>query len=222
VEIYMSKQITRRPTKHTRRQDRQEEQLRREAEQKQAARRRRLTLIGIIIAALLIIGTITAYVIYSNGQPQTTTVVNPAYPPIDGIYCDKQEQTAFHIHTHLTMYINGKQVTLPQNVGIASDQSCLYWLHVHDTTGVIHIEAPAGHSFILGNFLDEWGTQFPTLSYPSELDLSGWTAYLNGKLYQGDFRKVPLQSHDVITLMYNSPNAQPDTSYDWNAAGLQQ
>lgn len=218
----MSKQITRRPKKQDRRQERREEQLRREAEQKQAVRRRRLTLIGIIIAAIILIGTITAYAIYSNGQPHTEAVVNSAYQPVDGIYCDTQEQTAFHIHAHITMYINGKQTTLPQNVGIAGDQSCLYWLHVHDTTGVIHIEAPAGHSFILGNFLDEWATQFPTLSYPSELDLSGWTAYLNGNLYQGDFHKIPLESHNVITLMYNSPNAKPDTSFDWNAAGLQQ
>ncbi len=218
----MSKQTAHRPTKHTRRQDRQEEQLRREAEKKQAARRRRMTLIGIIVAAVLLVGAITAYAIYSNGQTSTPTIVNPAYPPVGGIYCDQQEQTAFHIHVHLSMFINGASVQLPKNIGIASDQSCLYWLHVHDTTGVIHIESPAGHSYVLGNFLDEWSTQFPSLSYPAELDLSGWTAYLNGKLYQGDFHKIPFESHNVITLMYNSPNAKPDISYDWNAAGLQQ
>jgi hypothetical protein len=105
---------------------------------------------------------------------------------------------------------------------MASDQSCLYWLHGHDTTGVIHIEAPSGDSFVLRNFLNEWSSQFSSLGYPSELDLSGWTAYVGGKLYNGDFQKIPLQSHSVITLMYNSPNAKPDTSYDWNAAGLGQ
>ena len=218
----MSKQISRRPTKHSKRQDRLEEQLRREAEKKQAARRRRITVIAIIVAAVLLVGTITAYAIHSNGQTQAETVVNPAYPPVDSIYCDTLEQSAFHIHVHLTMYIDGKSVEPPANVGIASDQSCYYWLHTHDATGVVHIESPAGHSYVLGNFFDEWSTQFPSLSFPSQLDLTGWTAYLNGTLYQGDFHKIPLQSHNVITLMYNSPNAKPDTSYDWNAAGLQQ
>lgn len=218
----MSKQITRRPSKQNRRQERREEQLRREAEQRKAAQTRRFTIIGIIIAAVLVIGGFAAYVVYANNQTSTPTIVNPSYPPVDGIYCDQQEQTAFHIHAHLTIYINGAQSQIPQGTGIASDQSCLYWLHTHDTTGVIHIEAPSGHSFVLGNFLDEWSSQFSSLGYPSELDLSGWTAYLNGKLYTGDFHKIPLQSHDVITLMYNSPHAKPDTSYDWNAAGLSQ
>ena len=99
----MSKQITRRPKKQDRRQERREEQLRREAEQKQAARRRRFTLIGIIVAAVVLVGTITAYAIYSNGQPQTEAIVNSAYQPVDNIYCDQQEQTAFHIHAHLAI-----------------------------------------------------------------------------------------------------------------------
>ena len=218
----MSKQVTRRPTKQDRRQERREEQLRREAERKKAAQNRRLTIIGIIIAAVLVIGGFTAYVVYANNHPQPETIVNPSYPPVDGIYCDQQEQTAFHIHAHLTIYVNGKQVQLPQNTGIASDQSCLYWLHTHDTTGVIHIEAPAGHSFVLGNFLDEWSSQFSSLGYPSQLSLSGWTAYVDGKLYTGDFHKIPLQSHTLITIMYNSPSAKPDTFFDWNAAGLSQ
>ncbi len=218
----MSKQITRRPKKVDRRQERREEQLRREAEQKLAARRQRITFISIVVAAVVLLGAIIAYGIYRNGQPQTEAIVNSAYQPVDGIYCDQQEQTAFHIHTHLTIYINGQSVPLSQGVGIASDSSCFYWLHTHDTSGVIHIESPAGHSFVVGNFLDEWSTQFSSLKYPSELDLSGWTAYLNGKLYQGDFRKIPLLSHNLITIMYNSPNAKPDTFFDWKAASLSQ
>jgi len=218
----MNKQTTRHPKKLDRRQERREEQLRREAEQKQAARRRRFTLIGIIVAAVVLVGTIAAYAIYSNGQPQTESIVNSTYQPVDGIYCDKQEQSAFHIHTHLSIFIDGQPVPLSQGIGIASDSSCLYWLHTHDTTGVIHIEAPAGHSFVVGNFFDEWSTQFSGLKYPSQLDLNGWTAYLNGKLYQGDYRKIPLLSHNLITIMYNSPNAKPDTFYDWKAAGLAQ
>ena len=215
----MSKQDTRRPTKQDLRRERREEQIRREAERKRRERTRRITIISVIAAIVVIAGAIVAYVVYANNtqnQPQTPQVVNPQYPPVDNIYCDQQEQLAFHIHAHLTMYINGQALPLPSQIGIAKDQSCLYWLHTHDTSGVIHMEAPTNHSFVLGNFLDEWSTEFAALGYPPQLDQTGWQAYVNGKPYNGDFHKIPLQAHTLITLMYNSPNAVPDTTYNWN------
>src|SRR2546425_4289643 len=130
----MSKQVTRRPTKQDRRQDRREEQARREAERQRAARNRRIV-IGSVIAAVVVLDTVITYFIYSSGQNQNQSsverIVNAQYPPVDNIYCDQQEQTAFHIHAHLSMYINGQQVPLPKNVSIAPDNSCLYWLHTH-------------------------------------------------------------------------------------------
>jgi len=214
----MSKQVTRRPKKQDLRRERREEHLRREAERKREEKRRRITIIGVMAAVVLVVGLIVTYVVYANNQNQTQTpqVVNPQYPPVDNIYCQSNEQLAFHIHAHLTMYINGQAVPLPAQVGIAKDQSCLYWLHTHDTSGVIHLEAPANHSFVLGNFLNEWSTQFPTLNYPPQLDQIGWQAYVDGKPYNGDFHQIPLKSHTLITLVYNSPHAVPDTTYNWN------
>ena len=216
----MSKQVTRRPTKQDRRQERREEQARREAERQRAARRKKGIILGSVIAAVLVLATVITYFIYSSGQNQNQSsverIVNAQYPPVDNIYCDQQEQTAFHIHAHLSMYINGQQVPLPKNVSIAPDSSCLYWLHTHDTSGVIHIEAPAGRAFTLGNFLDIWSGEFSQLNYPSQLDLSGWKAYVNGKPFAGDFHTIPLQAHTLITLAYQSPGVKPDTTYNWN------
>ncbi|SRR6266496_444352 len=215
----MSKQVSRRPTKHDLRRERREEQIRREAERKRWERTRRITIISVIAAIVVIAGALIAYVVYANNtqnQTQTPQVVNPQYPPVDNIYCDQQEQLAFHIHAHITTYINGQVLPLPSQIGIAKDQSCLYWLHTHDTSGVIHMESPVNHSFVLGNFLDEWSTEFAALGYPPQLDQTGWQAYVNGKPYNGDFHKIPLQAHTLITLMYNSPNAVPDTTYNWN------
>jgi hypothetical protein len=211
----MSKQVSRRPKKQDLRKERREEHLRREAERKREEKRRRITIIGVVAAVVLVVGFIITYVVYAQNQPQTPQVVNPQYPPVDNIYCDQQEQLAFHIHAHLTIYMNGQAVPLPAQIGIAKDQSCLYWLHTHDTSGVIHMEAPANHSFTLGNFLNEWSTQFPTLNYPPQLDQIGWQAYVNGKPYNGDFHKIPLQAHTLITLVDNSPHAVPDTTYNW-------
>lgn len=152
-------------------------------------------------------------------QTVLPTSVSSAYPSVDGISCDQLERLAFHIHAHISIYINGNLAVIPQNVGIASDFSCLYWLHTHDTSGVIHMEAPSTHSFILGNFLDEWKSRFGQLSYPSELDSAArqWQAYVDGKLFTGDFRSIPLNQHTLITLAYHSPGVQPDTTYNWGS-----
>ncbi|MDQ6661906.1 MAG: hypothetical protein M3Z24_13210, partial [Chloroflexota bacterium] len=53
-------------------------------------------------------------------------------------------------------------------------------------------------------------------NYISQLaSASGWTTYVNGQPYKGDFHSIPLQAHTLITLAYNSPNVKPDTTYNW-------
>jgi len=222
----MSKQMNRTMTKDERRRERREEQKRREAERLRAARNRRYTVIGALAAIVLIVG-LSAFFISrmpsSNAQsslsPSGTPINTQVNHPVDNVSCQGNEQLAFHIHAHLTIYINGSPVQVAQGVGIAEDQSCLYWLHTHDSTGVIHIESPnPGAVYTLGTFIHLWGEQFPDLQYPSQLDLTdGWVVYVNGKQYTGDFHKIPLTAHELITMAYNSPGIQPDTTYSWGA-----
>lgn len=221
----MSKQGTRQPAKQpaksstkslkqTREDKRREEQLRREEEQRQAARTKRITLIGIVVAVVLV--AVVGTILFVNNQHSQAS--NSPYPAVDGITCDPNEQVAAHYHAHLTIYIDGQAMLAPANTGIAGDGSCFYWLHVHATDGVIHIEAPNTHPYTLGNFFDIWQRQFPYLGngFPSQLNhSSGWTVYVNGKVYNGDFHKIVLQAHTLVTLAYDSPNAKPDTTYSW-------
>ena len=186
-------------------------------EQKIEKRTRLITLFSIIGAVIVVAAVIVGVIYYNQSGNQTETVVNPSYPPVDGIYCDTLEQTAYHVHAHVTIWINGKQSLIPQYTGIASDGSCYYWLHTHDTTGVIHMEAPASRSFIFGNFLDEWSAHFSSLGYPPELDFTtGWKVWVDGKPYTGNFRNIPLVAHALITMAYDSPGVKPDTTYAWN------
>ena len=215
-----NKPLTRQAIKLERR---EEEKRRRLGEQRRAVRRKRFLLVS-LVAAVLLASAIAVYALLNarnstakkpNALP-TEQVLNPAYQPVDGIYCNL-EQSAYHIHVHLTIYMNGQPVAVPQGVGIASDQSCLYWLHTHDSTGVIHIEAPQTASLTLQNFLDIWGQpQFSQLGFQTQLaESAGWTIYVDGKQVQGDFKSVVFTAHEVITIMYNSPNAKPDASYNW-------
>jgi len=210
MDIYwMSRQPVRQRTKQER------EQRRRGKELQRTGRTKLLKTLGIILGGILVV----AGFVYVTMQNQTTfdTTVNPAYPTIDKISCDQGEHGNVHIHAHLSIYIDGKARAIPATIGIASDQSCIYWLHTHDTSGILHIEAPKNRTFTLSNFLDIWEQHFSQLSYPIELSASsGWQVYVNGKPFTGNWRAMPLHAHSVITLAYNSPGVHPDTTFSWN------
>ncbi len=206
----MNKTTIRPQTKQQRRQDRREE-MKRQQEVKVAGKKRRIIT---AIISVLVVAALGATIYFLSQRSATSD--NPNYPAVDGIACQSTEQLAYHIHAHLTMYVNGQPFALPANVGIASDQSCYYWLHTHDSTGVIHIESPTQKTYTLGEFFHEWSTRFPQIQYPTELDsTAGWQVYVNGKAYTGDFHKITLQEHTLITLAYNSPGIKPDTTYAW-------
>jgi len=197
---------------------REEQRQRAIEEQQRIARRKRLTLASVGAGAILVIALFiyALHLISLSNQTTAAAPVNPSYPAVDGISCDASEQLAYHIHVHLSMYIDGQPVSLPAQIGIAPDGSCYYWLHTHDTTGVIHIESPTQHIYTLGNFFDIWNTYFQQLGFPTQLsDQNGWTVYVNGQPYKGDFRQIPLNAHTLITMGYNSPGIKPDITYNW-------
>nr|BBH92581.1 hypothetical protein KTA_07800 [Thermogemmatispora argillosa] len=212
--------------KQAREERRRQAQWRREREQRRARLRAQLLSIGVVLLFCLLLAGGGYFLMRAGAQDQAQNqsqaqnhpLVDAAYPPVDQVYCDASEQVAVHYHAHLSLYINGQPVQIPANTGIASD--CIYWLHTHDTTGVIHIEAPQNQRFTLGQFFDIWKNEFPQLGngFPSQLDQStGWTVYVNGQLYHGDFHTLQLQAHQLITLAYNSPGIQPDTVYNWGS-----
>jgi hypothetical protein len=142
--------------------------------------------------------------------------------PIDGIQCSGGEQVAFHIHAHLTVFVNGVAQEVPAAVGIANpiaedtargpfigSGSCFYWLHTHAADGIIHIESPVTASYHLGQFFDIWG--LPT--GPSQLGTATGpiTAFYDGRHWTGDLRDIPLTAHAQIQLDVGSPLASPES-----------
>jgi hypothetical protein len=157
----------------------------------------------------------------SPGTTQTGTV--------DGIQCGSTEQLAYHVHAHLSMYVNGAPRALPGGIGIpgstvqqtsqgpeAVGGQCIYWLHTHAPDGVIHIESPTQRIYTLGDFFDEW---HQPLSPSGVAGSSGKvTAFVNGKQWTKNPRLVPLDPHAVIQLDLGAPPV-PFHPMSWN--GLQ-
>ncbi len=134
--------------------------------------------------------------------------------PVDGIPCETTEQVALHIHSHLALFLNGTQVQIPPFIGMSPTGTggCLYWIHTHDSSGIIHVEAgdvsaPNGGPFTLGMLFDIWGQpltreQIGPFSGPV-------TAFVNGVPYAGTLPAIPLRAHQNITLEVGSPVVPP-------------
>ncbi len=141
---------------------------------------------------------------------------------VDGIRCLSNEQTLFHIHAHLTIFVNGVARQVPAGIGIpgASGQNtpqglfissgnCFYWLHTHAADGIIHIESPVHRVYTLGNFFDEWGQSLgPARVGPARGRV---TAIYNGQLYRGNPRNIPLTAHAQIQLEVGTPLVGPES-----------
>ena len=56
--------------------------------------------------------------------PKLATLINAATgQTVDGVSCQAGEQTVVHVHTHLTIFVNGKQQVIPYGIGIPGFQA---------------------------------------------------------------------------------------------------
>jgi hypothetical protein len=141
---------------------------------------------------------------------------------VDGISCDASEQVVYHIHAHLTVFVNGAARQVPAAIGIPGAQaqntptgpfiasgSCFYWLHTHAADGIIHIESPVQRTYTLGDFFDIWGQPLSASQVgPAHGPV---TALYNGRVYQGNPRDIPLEKHAQIQLEVGKPLISPAT-----------
>jgi hypothetical protein len=114
--------------------------------------------------------------------------------------CNVTELFGEHLHAHLAIYQQGVAVPVPANIGFVQSVGvvlCLYWLHTHDDSGTIHVEAPGGN-FTLADFFAVWGE---SLSRRRIGRYTGHvTASVNGVVYRGDPGSIPLRDDESIVL----------------------
>ena len=139
---------------------------------------------------------------------------------VDGISCDTTEQLVFHIHAHLTVFVNGAAQQIPASIGIPGARaentptgpyiasgSCFYWLHTHAADGIIHIESPVHRTYTLGDFFDIWGQPLgPDQVGPARGPV---TAIYNRQVYRGNPRNIPLEKQAQIQLEVGKPLISP-------------
>ena len=141
---------------------------------------------------------------------------------VDGIQCNSRQQAIYHVHTHLTIFVNGVARLIPQGIGVTAPRrsqqtpeglfvtggTCFYWLHTHAADGIIHIESPVQRGYTLGDFFDIWGQSLGPDRVGSVIGKV--TVLYDGKLDRGNPRDVPLGGHVQIQLDVGTPLVAPE------------
>lgn len=131
-------------------------------------------------------------------------------------------ETTFHIHSHLEIFVDGKKVPVPANIGVDEATQFISPLHTHPTTpdnpeGTIHMEADQEYDFTLGQFMNVWGVKFSD-SQIGSLKSKGdkkLQVYVNGQLVN-DPVNVVLKEHDIVVIGYGKPGSFPkEPKFNW-------
>ena len=141
---------------------------------------------------------------------------------VDGIKCEHNAKLLFHVHTHLTVFVNGAQRTIPAGVGVdppitrdnyrpspigpqfgETPGQCLAWLSTRYADGLIHVESSEQRTFTLGDFFAVWGQPLSKTELgPEQGEV---TAIVDKQAWTGDPADIPLASHTQIQLMLGEP-----------------
>jgi hypothetical protein len=154
-------------------------QVRRRQEQERAAqekRARRRAILGPLAVGLVAVAAITIAALRSGGDDPAGAPVSdvaasaPFGQHYDGLVQRREAaqvptmmetmNSRVHVHPVLELFVNGKPVTVPANIGIDPrvDGMQMAGLHTHDASGTIHVEGVAGAR--LGQFFAIWGVPF--------------------------------------------------------------
>ena len=161
-------------------------------------------------------GTTIGSTYWQNGSTST----GGHNQPVNGLTCTVQGNA--YTYTHLSIFLNGRQLALPANIGTvgatqAAPRGCVYPLHTLDASGKIRMDASTNVTYTLGQFFAIWGEPLST-SNVAGITGNTVTAYVNNggtvTKYTGDLSTLPLPNHGEVTLEIGTPAAQIPT-YTW-------
>ena len=201
----------------------------REALERKIARRGylRWAVAGLVVVAVAAV----AVVVVLNKGPATppdqagasplpgASTGNQPWPPeyahlserIAALGLPAQDGTAFHVHQHLDVSVDGTAVQVPQLIGAETQTQAFAPIHTHDSTGVIHLESPIVRTFTLGDVFGVWGVYFTPDCLGAYCNQGDKTlrVFVNGKAYAGDFTKLVLKPHQEILVAYGTAAELP-------------
>ena len=118
----------------------------RQSRRQKSLRRRNRHPVAMAVAAVAVALVLGIYFLAAPSFAQ------PPYPcSTEGAYD--------HVHPYLQIWIDGKNVSIPADVGILGGGSCTEPVHTHDASGILHLElsqSQAAQNWTLDNFFSIW------------------------------------------------------------------
>jgi len=147
--------------------------------------------------------TLVALVVTACGQPAA-----PTPSPASNVPCGPSEVFTRHDHAHLTILIRGQIKTVPAFVGITATSIC--WLHTHDTSGIVHIEAGDNRTLTLGDFFAVWRQPLSRTVIDSERAENGGSVQttVDQQPYADAPETIVLKNHEDVVLQLGPPFLQ--------------
>lgn len=145
---------------------------------------------------------------------QGTLYNTPAWPvwwggygkPIGAVNCLLNGN--WHKHMLISIYNNGQRLGFPDGIGrVHAGCYHAYEMHVHDVTGIIHMESDSPKNFKLGDWFTEWNQP---LGRNGTAGLAGPVRFYiieNGQItrYDGDPAAIAMVAHREILIVAGSP-----------------
>jgi hypothetical protein len=111
---------------------------------------------------------------------------------------------AEHWHVQLQITIDNTNVVIPADIGVGQTDATL--IHTHTNTGMIHIESPFSHDYVLGDFLYIWG-QYSSQGQEIVYDIdNARTLTITDNNVQVSLDGLVLHDHDNITVQVTTRN----------------
>ena len=144
-----------------------------------------------------------------------------------GLAPKTHEFFAYHVHAHLDVFVNSRQIRVPAGIGIEirdpavhrfpepdgsvgyggisppCKHACISPLHTHDPDGILHTESARAHPNRLGQFFTEWAVRLDRACIGGYCQ--GVRFYIDGKRYRGDPRAITLTDHKDIVITVGRP-----------------
>jgi hypothetical protein len=152
--------------------------------------------------------------------PTGNTATGGQGATVEGVPCGQMVET-FHIHSHLSIIVDGQARSIPAEIGIVDNATtdCHYEIHTHDLSGKLHVEGPAPATYTLGQVFAIWGqplasdnvagiTGMPIVFYVTENNTV--------TRFTGDPKTIELKSHRHIAIQIGTPIAQVPF-FTWSA-----
>lgn len=140
---------------------------------------------------------------------------------VDGISCLLNMPEAYHVHTHISVFVDGVQTAIPNNIGIHNQEPsrCFYGIHTHDKSGKIHVEFAAPGVYTMGNLFHIWGQPLATDNFAG---ITGKPIKVfvtdNGTTTEvtTDWNQIELTTHKLITVQVGSDITEIP-NYNWSS-----